>query len=67
MDVSPQAREFSDIREFDPDEFQRIMANLPNEKQISEARLESATVTGSKKVLQDLQDDLRKAGYRKRR
>jgi membrane-anchored protein YejM (alkaline phosphatase superfamily) len=71
MEISPQARGFSEIHEVEETEemrkkFQQLVEDNKIVNQPKEP-VEFATVTGSEAVLRALQDDLRKAGYRKLR
>jgi len=73
MEVSPEAQRFSEIHPLDEnyEEMKKKFQELAEAGKIVDAKLEQpmqfTTVTGPKKALQELQDDLRKAGYRKLR
>lgn len=68
MQVSPEARQFSDIHELEEIEAMREkFQKLCEERKIVDGPTQVATVTGSRETLKALQDDLRKAGYRKLR
>jgi len=58
MEVSPEAQLFSEIHPLKEIEEMR-------EKFKETIHVEPATVSGSRETLKALQDDLRKAGYRK--
>lgn len=58
MEVSPEARLFSEIHPLEETEEMR-------EKFKEIIHVEPATVSGSQETLKALQDDLRKTGYRK--
>jgi predicted RNA binding protein with dsRBD fold (UPF0201 family) len=72
MEVSPQAKAFSEIYSTEDTEamktqFQQLVEQERIDAARSDEPLEIATVVGSRRALQDLQDDLRKAEYRKLR
>jgi hypothetical protein len=71
MEVSPQARGFSEIHSIEEAEEMRKRFQQLVEDQCfidrPEEPVEVCTVAGSESVLRSLQDDLRKAGYRKLR
>jgi hypothetical protein len=81
MEVSPQARGFSEIHAIEEteetrkrfhwlveevEETRKQFQQLAEEEKIKEP-IGVCTVAGSEAVLRSLQDDLRKAGYRKLR
>lgn len=72
MEVSPQAKAFSEIYLIEEtEEMKKQFQKLVEEEKIVAARddepLEFVTVVGPERALRDLQDDLRKAEYRKLR
>jgi predicted RNA binding protein with dsRBD fold (UPF0201 family) len=72
MEVSPQAKAFSEIYPTEDTEgMKEQFQKLVEEEKIVAARdgepLKIATVVGSEQALRALQDDLRKAEYRKLR